>query len=980
MDIAELGFRADSSSVRTATRDLDRLSGTTRKTETATQRLERENAKLERSFAQLAGRVAAAGGALATVAGGLIARSALSQFSSFEQGMKNVGAVSGATTRELEKLSKAALDAASSTRFNPKQTTEALYSLASAGQNVAAQIATLPNVLNLAESAQADLGQTTELLTATLAQYRLGADQSQRVADVFTASIGASALNVDRLQVAFRNAGPTASALNQSLETSTATLGILTSAFGNGERAGTGFRAILTELPKHAEELGLKLYGADGAMRDFGDIIDEISASGFTGAQAVRLFGAEAGPALAALLSSGTGAIAKMEERISSAGQSASVAADQLNTLSGDSASFFSALDALYVKLGSSASGLARQLVQLGTGAVRGLDENMNVIITTFEIAAKAGIALSVVLAGRLISSVVSAGISMAVSTQQAIAYQLALARMAGVSNAAAVAQIALGRAVGVARGALALMGGPIGALITGLTLATLWLTRTKDASDKLSPSLDGASRSLSELTAEATRLKGGVQILQPEQLRAVEDAQEKIRGLANVMKILEEQRQAAVGRGDTFGATQIAVEMNKVAGEIKKTSDELRAFNEATKPAVTVTQELAGATGETADAAKKAAAEIARLAKAEADRIAGLQEQIAFQTRINELMRDGRTESEARFVAEFEAADALTRQLMVQRQVTEGLATAQEEAARAATATAARLNDQQSAAAQIYQATRTPLEQLNAELRRLNELRQTLSAEGVPLLDKETYERAVVAAQDSFDEIEKRGDRWASAMDEITRSAAGNMQSALADFLFDPFEDGLSGMLRSFTQTLQRMVAEAAAARIIQGVIGSGAGVFGSLFGGAASAATSSASASLPSSGVQIASGMFTDSVLGSRQYGGPVSARGLYEVNEDGPELLSSGGRQYLMMADQPGNVTPMKAAADGRSAPAPQIVLNVTNHSSAPIEARQVSARMSPNGGGQIDVIIRDIGEGGPAARAIERTYGLQRRGSF
>jgi len=92
---------------------------------------------------------------------------------------------------------------------------------------------------------------------------------------------------------------------------------------------------------------------------------------------------------------------------------------------------------------------------------------------------------------------------------------------------------------------------------------------------------------------------------------------------------------------------------------------------------------------GETETAATAAADAIGNLSTAEADRLADLQEQIAFQTRINELMRDGRTESEARFVAEFEAADALTRQLMVQQQVTEGLANAQNEAARAATATA---------------------------------------------------------------------------------------------------------------------------------------------------------------------------------------------------------------------------------------------------------------------------------------------------
>jgi lambda family phage tail tape measure protein len=43
-------------------------------------------------------------------------------------------------------------------------------------------------------------------------------------------------------------------------------------------------------------------------------------------------------------------------------------------------------------------------------------------------------------------------------------------------------------------------------------------------------------------------------------------------------------------------------------------------------------------------------------------------------------------------------------------------------------------------------------------------------------------------------------------------------------------------------------------------------------------------------------------------RALGGPVSSGGLYEVNENGqPELLTTGGKQYLMMGAQSGTVTP-------------------------------------------------------------------------
>lgn len=46
---------------------------------------------------------------------------------------------------------------------------------------------------------------------------------------------------------------------------------------------------------------------------------------------------------------------------------------------------------------------------------------------------------------------------------------------------------------------------------------------------------------------------------------------------------------------------------------------------------------------------------------------------------------------------------------------------------------------------------------------------------------------------------------------------------------------------------------------------------------------------------------------VRGARELGGPVSAGGMYRVNERGPELLQVAGKQYLMTGNQGGNVVP-------------------------------------------------------------------------
>lgn len=60
-------------------------------------------------------------------------------------------------------------------------------------------------------------------------------------------------------------------------------------------------------------------------------------------------------------------------------------------------------------------------------------------------------------------------------------------------------------------------------------------------------------------------------------------------------------------------------------------------------------------------------------------------------------------------------------------------------------------------------------------------------------------------------------------------------------------------------------------------------------------------------------AAGSFFSGLLGGRANGGPVQAGGLYEVNERGtPEVLSVGGRDFLMMGATGGNVKPTAAGA--------------------------------------------------------------------
>lgn len=93
-------------------------------------------------------------------------------------------------------------------------------------------------------------------------------------------------------------------------------------------------------------------------------------------------------------------------------------------------------------------------------------------------------------------------------------------------------------------------------------------------------------------------------------------------------------------------------------------------------------------------------------------------------------------------------------------------------------------------------------------------------------LTPQQQEELLVLAEQlDLMREQEEEAKKQMERMQQFGKQAARNMQTHFADFLFDPFDDGLKGMAKGFADTLRRMVAEAAASRVLGAVFGSMAG-----------------------------------------------------------------------------------------------------------------------------------------------------------
>jgi len=113
----------------------------------------------------------------------------------------------------------------------------------------------------------------------------------------------------------------------------------------------------------------------------------------------------------------------------------------------------------------------------------------------------------------------------------------------------------------------------------------------------------------------------------------------------------------------------------------------------------------------------------------------------------------------------------------------------------------------------------------------------------------------------DPVAELKKQTDQ----MQEFAKAAAQSIQSSFADFLFDPFENGLRGMLGGFLNVIRRMIAEVAASAILSSIFSPYKGKGGWM-------------------------GAIADALI-PKAMGGPVSKGTPYLVGERGPELFVPG-----------------------------------------------------------------------------------------
>tara|TARA_R110000868_G_scaffold191865_3_gene436159 strand:- start:3074 stop:4933 length:1860 start_codon:yes stop_codon:yes gene_type:complete len=118
------------------------------------------------------------------------------------------------------------------------------------------------------------------------------------------------------------------------------------------------------------------------------------------------------------------------------------------------------------------------------------------------------------------------------------------------------------------------------------------------------------------------------------------------------------------------------------------------------------------------------------------------------------------------------------------------------------------------------------------------------------------------------------------------------------------------------------------------------------------------------------IAGGVGIGQTFSGRQTGGPTEAGTPYRVGESGPELFTSGGRQFLIGGEK-GNVTPNSQLGGGMSAPQVNVVVNNNTSSNVSVSQEQDGNNVT------IQMLVADFAEGGPVSRAMSNSHSVKRK---
>ncbi|WP_282804278.1 phage tail tape measure protein [Clostridium tetani] len=293
-------------------------------------------------------------------------------YSTYDDQMRKIQAVTGATGEEYAKLQAKAEALGSSTRFSATEAGEGMEALARAGWKTDEVLAGIGETLTFATANSIDLGNASSIVANGLSMFGMKAEEAGRFTDVLSATASASNTDIGLLGETLKYSGALAGGLGYKIEDLSVAMGLMANKSIVGSQAGTTLKNAILRLnnpvgqgAKDIKKLGISMTDATGKVKPFNELLvhlrDKFSTLGDAQkAQYIStIFGTEAVAGMTAILNASKEEFDDLTESINNSNGITQKMADTMDGgLGGALASVSSAWEGLLIKLGKMQDGL----------------------------------------------------------------------------------------------------------------------------------------------------------------------------------------------------------------------------------------------------------------------------------------------------------------------------------------------------------------------------------------------------------------------------------------------------------------------------------------------------------------------------------------------------------------------------------------------------------------------------------------------
>lgn len=334
--------------------------------------------KTDEAYSRMGKTIAGVAGRLVGFAGaGLSLGAIITTTREYGQALSDLSAITGATGSQLKTLDEAAQEMGRSTEYSASQAVEALKLMASAKpellQTADGLTEATKSALTLAQAAGSTLPDATRTLALSLNQFGAGAQEADRYINVLAAGAKFGASEIADTAAAIKNGGVAAAQAGVGFETLNAAIQVLAEREIKGGEAGTALRNVILALEKGTDKtLKPSIVGLSGAL-------ENLSKKNLSTAQAVKLFGVENINA-ASVLVDNRSKLDALTQALTGTQTAHEQAAIRVNNLNGDIMGLTSAFEGMIIKIGQSSTGPLRSGIQSVTDGINLLTDNFNAV------------------------------------------------------------------------------------------------------------------------------------------------------------------------------------------------------------------------------------------------------------------------------------------------------------------------------------------------------------------------------------------------------------------------------------------------------------------------------------------------------------------------------------------------------------------------------------------------------------------------